>query len=479
MRRLDGFSAFMVYNDVARCYQHTLKIAILDWADAPQGYSYSALLEHIEKGLAIFPMLKWKLARVPFGLNHPVWVEDLEFELSQQVRRIACPAPGDRKALSEVISEIYAHPLDKSRPLWQAWVIEGLEHDRVALVTLFHHAYCDGAGAALLLRGLVAPESFPPKSSRDYGVDPRKNPGWWRLLFRGLLDLPLIFARELPPLLVTAVKQNRQTRDYRSQGKLLPPSPKDAPDSPLNTVHSHGRTFTYLSFTLADVKGISRHFEVTFNDFLVAIVAGAVRRYYLDHHLPPDEPLVANIPINKRTEAEQQEVLGNHVTNSYISLPIHLDDPVERLIYASRSGHAMKDQMAAIGGEGLLRAVELTPPIATDIMNWMLRRAKGQLKLFGNIAISNVRGPTEYMYLAGARVEKWLSIGQVVAGVGLNITAWSYSDQFNVCLMADKKVVSDGELFLDYLLTSYDEYRALAEQIAAPDSSMNEAGRKP
>jgi len=91
-------------------------------------------------------MLRWKLAFVPFGINHPVWVEDIDFDLSHQVRRIACPAPGDQGALCELISELYAHPLDKSRPLWQAWIVEGLERDRVAFVLLLHHAYCDGAG---------------------------------------------------------------------------------------------------------------------------------------------------------------------------------------------------------------------------------------------------------------------------------------------------------------------------------------------
>jgi len=461
----------MVYTDLPRCYQHTLKIAILDWSESPEGYRYSYLLEHLENALTVLPMLRWKLSFVPFGLNHPVWVEDLDFDLSHQVRHIACPAPGDDRAMCELISELYAYPLDKSRPLWQAWIVDGLERGRVAFVLLLHHAYCDGAGAASLFRGLVAPDRLPVKDSMDYGVNSRKNPGWWSMLCRGLLDVPLMIFRERPPLIRTAVTQYRTTRQYKAQAKRLPPSPGDAPDSALNTVYSHARTFSYRSFRLADFRAVSRHFKTTINDVLIAICAGAIRRYYIERNLSRDQPLVVSVPVTNRTDAQRREILGNYFSSSFVYLPIHLDDPIERLGYAAESGRVMKDLIAVTGGGGELQMLNLVPPIVYEFANWALRRTSGQMKIAGNISISNVRGPGEEMHLAGARVERWLSIGQVVAGMGLNVTAWSYCDQFNVCIMAEKKVVPDGERFLDHLVKSFDEYRELCSESVASCSS--------
>jgi diacylglycerol O-acyltransferase / wax synthase len=465
MRRLDGFSAFMVYNDVPRCYQHTLKIAILDWSSVAGGYCFDKLKFRLQEWIDALPILQWRVKRVPFGLNHPVWVQDVEFNKSYHIRRIACPAPGDEKTFNQLVSELYAQPLDKSRPLWMLWVVEGLEGGKVGLVCLFHHAIADGAGAGMIFQRLMSSTTdFEPLDSRALGVDPSREPTVVERFVKGVLELPVNMLRVIPPLMVAVFKQQWQIRKYRKQGKLLPPSPKSAPDSILNTIYSHGRTFGSRTFSLPEVRAICKHFGVTINDLLVAIAAGAVRRHYLDMGLAADDPLVAAIPVNIRSAEEETAVLGNYVSNSFMSFPIHLGGDVERLQYAHLSGNAMKDQLQAMGGEGLLKAMELTPPITADIINWALRRTKGQLKLFGNVAISNVRGNPKPMYLAGAKVVKWLSIGQVLAGIGLNITAWSYTDQFNICVMAEEKVIPDGEKFLDYLMESYNEYKQYVDQ---------------
>jgi len=235
----------------------------------------------------------------------------------------------------------------------------------------------------------------------------------------------------------------------------------DAPDSALNTVYSHARTFCYRSFGLADFRAVSRHFDATVNDLLIAVCAGAVRRYYIERNLSPDRPLVASVPMTNRTDAQRGETLGNYFSTSFVYLPIHLDDPIERLHYASESARVMKDLIAVTGSGGQHQMLDLVPPIAYRFADWALRRTSGQLKIAGNISISNVRGPGQEMHLAGARVARWLSIGQVVAGMGLNMTAWSYCDQFNVCIMAEKKVVPDGALFLGYFVESLEEYRRL------------------
>lgn len=461
MRRLDGFSAFMIYNDVPRCYQHTLKIAILDWSHGAGEYSYERLIQRLEHGLTIFPMLRWKLARVPFGLNHPVWVEELNFSLRNHVRRIACPAPGDKSAFCRLVSELYPQTLDKTRPLWLTYVVEGLENGRVALVTLLHHAYADGAGAGLLLQGLVKPENFPPVSSCELGVDPHRNPGRLTLLLRGLVDLPVLFVRGVPRVVRAQIRLREKMRDYQAKQLPMPANPKDAPDSPLNTIFTHGRTFAFESFDLPEFGRTAKQFGVTLNDLLLAVVAGAIARVYAAKGLNADKPIVAGVPFNMRNEQQRKEVLGNYVTTSFMWLPIHVADPRERLRQVSESTGAMKAFMRATGGAGLVDAVELLPPFVADLINAALQRAKGQLKLFGNLAVSNVRGPAEAMHVGTAKIVEWISIGQLLAGIGVNVTAWSYVDKLTVSLMADAGVIGDGPEFMGYLRDAYREFRSL------------------
>ena len=475
MRRLDGPSAFLFYNDIPACYQHTLKIAVLDLSESENKYDHQSVIALFERALNIFPMLRWKIAKVPFGLNHPVWVEDLDFDISHHVRRIACPKPANKAAFCQLVSELYAHSLDKSLPLWETWVVEGLEDDKVALVTMLHHAYADGIGAGLLVQGAAAPENHMPQTSHAYGVNPDRNPTRLTLLIHGLIDLPMMFIREIPPLVRAAIEQRKLEKAYVDSGKTMPPKPRDAPDSPLNTAYSHGRSFAYETYDLDEFIAVSKFFQVTVNDLLVAIITGAIRSYYVENGWSPDRPLVAVIPVNMRTAEQKQKVLGNVISNSQMSLPIHQNDALKRLHAVQKSGQAMKDHMKATGGTGLIRAAELVPPIIIDLLNWVLRRSEGQFKLLGNLVISNVPGSKEPLHFGTAKVDTWLSIGQVMGGVGLNITAWSYAGQFNICLMADKHVIPNGSVFLGHLSTAYLDYKTLfASQNASGVASGDE-----
>lgn len=468
MRRLDGISAFMVYNEAPKSFQHTLKIMIFDWSEEPGGYSYERLLKSTHEWLEMFPMLKWKLGRVPFGLNHPEWVYDADFDPAYHLRRVACPAPGDKATFNTLVSQLYANSLDQTRPLWLTWFVEGLEKGRVAMVSLFHHAYSDGAGAGVVLQSLVSNGHYTPTSSAELGVDPHDRRGPLRRLLRGLIDLPGIFARE-GPLLVRMIRTERRVRrEFQALGKPLPPKATDAPDSPLNSVYSHARNFSYESFPLAEISALSKAFGVTINDLLVAMVTGALRRFFQDCGYSVAKPLVAGIPVNTRTEDKKYEVVGNQVSNGFMWVPIHLSDPRERLAAITASSRAMKDYLRATGNAGLLSAAGLLPPLTATLMRWGLQHTRGQLKVLGNVGISNVRGPRDVLRLGGIRVVDWLSIGQVTGGVGLNITGWSYVDHFNICLMADSKVIPDGEHFAGYLRDAYQELRSVGAGAPVP-----------
>lgn len=462
MRRLDGASALMIYGDEPRCYQHTLKIAILDYSESPDLFNASEIIEDLRENVEIMPFLKWRIGRVPFGVHHPVWIQDLEFDISHHVKHIACPAPGDRRAFCQLVSELYAQNLSTSKPLWTLWIVEGLENDRVALVNMLHHAYTDGVGASIMLKKLAAFPRPPATSSESFGVNSNKNPSSARLFAQGVLELPLTFARKLPSL----VKDWRMLQRLKRSGLEMPPSTSSSPASPmLNAPYAHGRTFCYESLPLAEFKEVGKYFDATINDLLLAVIAGAIRSYYQESGWPtPEEPLVASVPINVRGEADRDVILGNHVTNSAVHVPIHLDDAIECLEAVKESARIMKNYVEASRGLSIMSAIDLLPPFFATAVNWIFRTSGGRITPFGNFAISNVPGPREPIRSRqNVRVSDWLSIGQVTMGVGLNITAWSYVDHLNVCLMANKATIGEGERFLENITASFDEYRRIRE----------------
>ena len=459
MRRLDGPSAFMLYAEKPRAYQHTLKIAILDATEDPGRFRD---LEFIEANFSAAPYLKWKIASAPLGINHPYWVEDLEFNLANHVTHIACPAPGDRDAFCKLVSNLYAQPLDQSRPLWKLWIIEGLDDGRVALVSMLHHAYTDGVGFSYVLESLISPGKFPNRTSEDFGVNSRRNPGRLRMLVNSLVELPVFMLRSLWRLMGNTRKMRKIQKSLKESGKTLPPDPGSAPESPLNTALSHGRTFYYDHFPLDEFKALSKANGVTVNELLLTVITGTLRRYYQAHGEPMTEPLVACIAINQRPEEKKAEILGNYVSSSFISLPLHVDDPAERLRLVEQSSQAMKEYVKATEGLSFLDAVSIMPPAVSSLLDWLVHKSEGKFGFTGNVAVSNVPGPTEPIKLdeQGTVVSDWLSIGQVAFNQGLNITAWRYVDKLNICIMADAKVVPDGKIFMSYIADAYQECKS-------------------
>lgn len=463
MKRLDGNSAHLIYSDQPGQYQHTLKIGILDFSQYPGGYEFEAFRAKIAQKAASIPLTSWKILRVPLGINHPYWVKDLEFDVSHHIRRVGCPAPGDRRAFCQLVSELYAQTLSKSLPLWTVWMVEGLEGGRVAMVTMLHHAYCDGVGASLLFERLTS-ITENTEDTDSLGVDPNKNPSRFRLFLQGALELPLMFLRELPPLIKDGNKLRKVIRSYKEEGKPLPPKATEMPPSSLlNAPIGHARCFYYESLDLAAFKSVSKQLGVTMNDLLLAVVSGALHNYHKSREIPIEGPTVAAIPINARNEKQQQQILGNYITTQSISMPIDIVDPQERLNSVVVSTQAMKAYIKDTNGIGLIGMLELLPPLFSTLLAWAVRRSGGKLSPLGNLMISNVPGPKEPLRF-GEKIEisEWFSIGQVSVGIGLNITAWSYVDQFNICLMANPAVIPDGEEFLRHIGGAFKQYEQLA-----------------
>jgi len=457
MRRLDGLSAFMIYSERPKWYQHTLKVAILDYGEHTMP-PYETLIDDFAKSIRRVPMLLWKLARVPFGLNHPVWVHADDFDIRYHLRHVTCPAPGDERAFSRLVSELYAYPMDQSAPLWLTWIVDGLADGKSAVVTLVHHAYTDGTGAARMLERMLLPEGDNRYPVAE--LETRKSPGKLRLLVDGLIDLPLLFARELPGILRGFRTLSRYNKERVTSGQAMPPGADDAPYSPFNTALTHRRTFAYKTFSLADIKVISKRMDVSINDLFVAVCAGAFRQFLKDTDFDLDAgPLVCTLPVNFRPPPEEDDLVGNQVGTGYMWVPSNIEDPRERLQAAHDAAQTMKSYLAATSDVNISRVMQLFPPLYARVMSWLFDRTRGRVNLAGNLVLSNVAGPREPLNIGNATVANWLSIGQVSGGVGLNITVWSYAGNFNVCIMADAEVVPDGWVLLDCISDALDEYR--------------------
>ena len=469
MIRMGGADAFMLSNETPSAYMHTFKVAILDPSTDPEGWSFEKFHRDIAERLHLVPLFRLKYAPAPLGINHPMWVDDPDFNLRYHLRRVACPAPGDHHALCEFMSAVYAYQLDRSRPLWMMWVVEGLASGKVAIVGLVHHAYVDGVGSAWGLQQMShptpgwRPEHVPPWRPRPWPSVARRL--WW-----GMRDLPGVLTRQLPRVASGIWQKRALAKRYIAAGKPAPPNPGMMQQTPINQTLSHGRTFVCDSMPLENFKRASKGLGVTINDVFMSCVAGALRRLLSDMNYSPDQhPLIGGTPFaGDRPEGWQG--LGNFATVDYCWLHSEIEDPLQRLRASHEAAQEMKEHLKAsvAAGADMNAIFQVCPPWLVSAIRWYIKRQQGALGFFGNVVLSNVPGPREPLYLNHYKLDSWFSTGQVFDGSCLNMTMWSYCDKANLCVLADEKVLPDGWILFNYFVEELDALLArLPEQAAA------------
>lgn len=467
MRRLDGLSTFLLVREEPGAYQHTFKIGIYDPREVPGGWSYERFHEDIAQSILHgLPLFRCRIQRIPFDLHHPLWVDDPDFDLDYHLHRIACPPPGDNRTFCALLSQLYAWPLDYSRPLWLAWIVEGLENGRVAVVTLLHHAYTDGTGAARLMGRYftkqpdrIIPDAFPIWK-------PEPAPGKLRLVLSALYEVPIELAHGLPKVVRGLRRMRRLRKEYLKAGRELPPTPRDARDSPFNILLSHRRTFVFETFRFEEIRATAHRFGVTVNDLFLGAVAGVFRQFMLERGYDVDRgPLVATIPLEQRPPIDVDDFIGNRTSADYLSLPTHIADPIARLRAASHASAVMKEHFEASKGADLLSLIDIMPLPMLRLPDWLVKRSKNKVGMNANALLSNVKGPSERLYLGQMPLVNWISMGQILHGVGINTTVWSYAGNFNLCILADKKLLPDGWPMIEQFRESFAEYARLASTL--------------
>lgn len=444
MERLTGLDAAFLSLETPSNHMHLIAVAILDPSDVPGGFTAETLKRLIESRIDRLPPFRRRVVRVPFGLHHPLWIEDPGFDIDYHVRQVAVPAPGGPRELAAFVGEVAGWPLDRDRPLWQMWVVEGLEHGHVALVGKVHHAAVDGASGVEVLASLVdlEPTPVPIEVPDDEPWIADRVPGDIEMIGASMVSIarqPLRMARAVVHLGKSLARLGTRIRNEELHAGV----PFTAPRLSWNVMITPHREVAFAGMSLDDVKVVKNAFGATVNDVVLAVLSGAFRRYFVERDELPDRPLVAVIPTSVRSMDEKQ--LGNRVSAMFTQLSTDLDDPQARLAAVRETMTGAKQVHEDIGGNTLEEWAELAAPA-------MLARGArlyGQLRLadrhppIHNLVVSNVPGPQFPLYMAGARLVDFYPMGPVFDGAGLNVTAMSYRDQVDIGFMACREAVPD------------------------------------
>lgn len=457
-----GVDAGYLYLETPTMHMHTLKIAVLEPGDEPFGTDRLAeeLLARIER----LPPLARRILPAPLGLNHPLWVTDQRVDLDRHLVSHPVPEPGGMKGLEKLVGEVAGTPLDRRRPLWEMHVCEPFGDGRFAVITKMHHALADGVAANALLANVVdEPAAEDPSATRAGTTAPalEKAPSWAGQLFGALLGAVLQL-RALPGLLVrTARALGAVGRDRRSSEVAVPRPLLDVPRTRFNRPLTPRRSFATSSLSVSEIKALQKAHGVSMNDVVLAVVGGALRRWLLSLGELPDRPLVAGVPVATDPPGADRRLGGNRVSNLFTSLATDLADPRERLRQISRTTRESKAVQQTLGPDMLVDWVQFAPPAPLSAAMRLYSRLRGAAYHPPplNVVVSNVRGPKEPVSIAGARLVDLYSVGPILEGIGLNVTAWSYVDRMNFSFLTCPDLVADVEALVAELSPALQELR--------------------
>jgi diacylglycerol O-acyltransferase len=467
MEELSGLDASFLYLETPKVPMHIGGVAIIEGSLA-----FDMFRQFMQNRLHIVDKLTQKLVTVPMSLDKPYWVDDPDFDLNQHLHRTALPSPGGWKELRSLASRLLSQQLDRERPLWEFTFVEGLDSipqvpkGSVALISKVHHAGFDGKSGADLMAMLYdvspTPRYVPPPPQKDIEVIP----GPMGLLAKSAYHF-LARPGKLPSLLWDTGKSTLKAGYLTLRpGVTLPTLPLRAPKTPFNDAVEAERVWNSAILDITRVKALRKVVQgATLNDVILAICAGALRRYLLEKNELPDKPLVAMIPVSTRTD-EEKNSMGNQVSAMYVELATDLQDPISRLEKIHHNTVIGKLYQDAIDAKSLIAYAELIPfGLAEVAARYYSRAALAKRhNPFFNVVITNVPGPQIPLYLAGHKLVVNMGAAPIFDGMGLIIPICSYNGTISISPTSAVNLMPDLDVFTRYIRESANELEEASQQ---------------
>jgi len=508
MKHLSGIDSLFLEMDHGNQLMQVAALGIYDPSTAPGGaLRFKSVLDFFEGRMKQIKVFRRRLVEAPWGLDRPYWVDDNDVDIEYHVRHIALPQPGDWRQLMIQVARLHSRSLDKTKPLWEAYIIEGLDNipgiapGSFALYIKFHHAAVDGEAGVEILRAIHS-LSTTPDTDREEGEDrlaiiTDRAPTGVELCARAVAHR----ARQLldGSRLVAGFGKRAALAgvDVVSSGKVLdlgwsflagrlgmaevaagiaraydktlhlPPRTRFA-----GRISAH-RVVDSVGYSLADCKKIRQHVAaVTINDIFLAATGGALRKYLAVKGELPATSLNAMMPLSTRRDEHAGRDAGNQVGVAAVPLGTDIDDPLARLLAVHRAANRGKSVSAALGKDLPARLVDVLPAVVVEQV------ARSALVPLVNVTVSNVRGPDHPLYMAGAKLQMFMPLSIIIDGIGLNLTGLSYNGTLWVCFVSCRKMLPDPALFVKCLDESFAELVAAAVGRTASPAEVRPAAKR-
>jgi diacylglycerol O-acyltransferase len=451
MERLSGLDASFLYLESSAQLMHVCGVLVLDPSTVPGGYSFERLRADLEKRVVAIPAFRRRLHQVPLGLDHPVWVDDSDFDIDRHVHRLAVPAPGGSAELADLCAHMAGIPLDRSRPLWEMCVIEGLASGQVAVFTKMHHATVDGVSGSNMISVLCSLEPDAPLLDADGGRVSTGDPSDLELFARGVLSTvtrPFNAFGLIGPTASLLTKTIQRAR----RGTAMA-APLTAPRTPFNGNISGRRSVAFADLPLERIKEVKRSVEgATVNDVVLAVSGGALRRYLEGREALPSTSLLASVPVSVHGISGRRDGT-NKVSSLFARLGTDVADPVVRLHRLATANANAKAHHNAIPADTLQQWAQFAAPrtLALGVRMVADLRLADKGPVIHNLVISNVPGPPVPLYFMGARIDALYPLGPIFHGAGLNVTVMSSNGTLHVGLIGCRDSIPD----IDALATQF------------------------
>lgn len=462
MKHLSGLDATFLHLETPEMPMHVGSLNVLDLPKGYKGDFYEDAKQFMASRIHLADVFTRKLALMPFDMSNPVWVDDEDIDLDYHVRHITLPKPGTNRQLQQYVARLHSTLIDRSRPMWEFFIIDGLKSGQVALYTKVHHAGIDGQAGVEVGKAIFDLEATgrvvkPPRSrprAHNYQL------GMAELATAALRNTAQQYVKlfKMAPAIARAIGGLAKP-DEKAAEKATAGAPKKfnlfAPRTSLNVSITNQRTFAGRTISLAETKYVAKHFGVSLNDVVMATVAGALRHYLADNNELPAKPLVAGVPVSLREAGD--DTANNQASMILVSLATDITDPIQRLKAINASSTSSKSTMNRFKAVILDDFPTFAAPWLVSGIASMVGRS-GIVNLLppaANVAISNVAGAPFPMYFAGALVTCYYPVSIASHGTALNVTVQSYNGRMDYGLIACRRAVPDITEIGDYMLAEH------------------------